>query len=57
MSSLAGVYLKCFSSHKSTGANVGIALGIIAFFLAFQFCIGALVCVIISNLDGPDLPS
>jgi hypothetical protein len=37
------------------GAKLGIFLGMAVFVFGFQYCLGALVCLITSNVDGPDM--
>lgn len=55
VSGLVAGLLDCLPSPMSAGAKFGIFFGIMVFVLGFQYCLGALVCVITSNVDGPDL--
>ena len=49
--------LDCFLSYTtmSAGAKLGIWLGVTVFVFGFQYCLGALVGVIISHIDGPNI--
>ena len=49
--------LDCFTSYTtmSVGAKLGIWLGIAVFVIGFQCCLGALVGVIVTHVDGPDM--
>ena len=47
--------LSCSVSHMTFGHKFGIILGTTSCIMVIQYCIGALVCVISSRGDGPDL--
>lgn len=54
---MALLRLDCFLSYTtmSAGAKFGIWLGVTVFVFGFQYCLGALVGVNISHVDGPDI--
>lgn len=54
---MALLRLDCFLSYTtmSAGAKLGIWLGVTVFVFGFQYCLGALVGVIISHIDGPNI--
>jgi len=51
---LGGVFLSHFS-YVSGGGKLGVILGLFVLLIVFQSCLDALVCLIASNVDGPDL--